>query len=170
MRRSSLNRFVPSRRRQIIRSFHFPLIVVNAVTRSEGSQSKRGLSTSLQNGESPGSQPPLRGCDQPILSLPHSFTCRVIRSLAADLAGLYQTQKEMFWWTIGACSVLNYHRQPTGALPRETSPTSKSLAICLSTDFGRLRMNSSSLTCVLDTATRWVCYLIVTIAWCSMLL
>src|SRR6266852_7574972 len=24
------------------------------------------------------------------------------------MAGLYQTQKEMFWWTIGACSVLNY--------------------------------------------------------------
>src|SRR5260221_1979240 len=42
MRRSSLNRFVPSRRRQIIRSFHFPLIVANAMTRSEGSQSNRG--------------------------------------------------------------------------------------------------------------------------------
>jgi hypothetical protein len=33
---------VPSRRRQIIRSFHFPLIVANTVTRSDGSQSKRG--------------------------------------------------------------------------------------------------------------------------------
>jgi CRP-like cAMP-binding protein len=32
----------PSRRRQIIRTFHFPLIVPSAVTRSEGSQSKRG--------------------------------------------------------------------------------------------------------------------------------
>src|SRR2546426_1079458 len=49
MRRSSLNRFVPSRRRQITHSFHFPLIVANAVTRSEGSQSKRGLLTSFQN-------------------------------------------------------------------------------------------------------------------------
>jgi len=31
----------------------------------------------------------------------------VIWSLAAEMAGLYQTRKEMFWWTIGARSVLN---------------------------------------------------------------
>src|SRR6266478_219385 len=60
MRRSSLNRFVPSRRRQIIRSFHFPLIVANAVTRSEDSQSKRGAFDFITNSEShPGHNHPL---------------------------------------------------------------------------------------------------------------
>src|SRR6266852_4309978 len=75
MRRSSLNRFVPSSRRQIIRSFHFPLIVANEVTRSGGSQSKRGaLDFITKWREPPRSQPPPRGCDQHSHSLILSYT------------------------------------------------------------------------------------------------